>query len=280
MSLLIYSFLYFIVFVPASYATNNEVGKVLLTRDRVTAQRSNTEVVLKRGSILIEQDEVHLGANGRLQFRTNDGAVFSFQENTVFKINKYSYKKNGTKDIAFFELISGGLRTVTGLIGKGDKKAYELKTPLATIGIRGTMFEVEIVGNDVYVALREGEIDVYSAISGCSPSLALTAGQFLHISSGSCKIISEAQSRRVFERGHSSNVTLDDSVESLNLSDLQRQLINIDPELDEEGRQQEVINIFESNIIGGVIDPNDPTYIGQTYIDPNDPPYIEPADPE
>lgn len=41
---------------------------------------------------------------------------------------------------AIFRLIKGGLRTVTGLIGHGNFADYQLKTPTATIGIRGTEY--------------------------------------------------------------------------------------------------------------------------------------------
>lgn len=39
---------------------------------------------------------------------------------------------------AFFKLLKGGFRAVSGLIGKVDRNAYRISTPVATIGIRGT----------------------------------------------------------------------------------------------------------------------------------------------
>jgi hypothetical protein len=39
---------------------------------------------------------------------------------------------------AFFRLLKGGFRAVSGLIGKVDRNEYRVDTPVATIGIRGT----------------------------------------------------------------------------------------------------------------------------------------------
>ncbi len=39
---------------------------------------------------------------------------------------------------AFFKLLKGGFRAVSGLIGKVDRNDYRVSTPVATIGIRGT----------------------------------------------------------------------------------------------------------------------------------------------
>jgi len=62
--------------------------------------------------------------------------------NTQFKVEKYTYDQAKPKeDIGNFNLIKGGLRAVTGQIGKrGNQDAYRMKTPTATIGIRGTIF--------------------------------------------------------------------------------------------------------------------------------------------
>ena len=46
----------------------------------------------------------------------------------------------------FMRLIKGGLRTVTGLIGKrGDQDSYKIGTSTATIGIRGSTGEQRVI---------------------------------------------------------------------------------------------------------------------------------------
>ena len=45
---------------------------------------------------------------------------------------------------AFFRLLKGGFRSISGLIGKVNHDEYQVNTPVATIGIRGTDYLVAI----------------------------------------------------------------------------------------------------------------------------------------
>lgn len=149
-----------------------EAGKALLTIGTVFSQRASSKVTLKRRSPVLEQDEVHVGSGSRAQLRMIDSALISLKENSVLQIKKYRYQPGGQGNSALLELLSGGLRTITGAIGKDNKKAYELRTPLATIGIRGTDYEVQIVPNGMYVAVWDGVIHLRSLLrNGCSMEL-------------------------------------------------------------------------------------------------------------
>jgi len=150
----------------AACAEEAEAGKTLLTNGSVLGKRAEGDVILKRRSIIYEKDEIHVGADSKAQFRMIDKALISLHENSILQIKKYQYKEGGGRNSALLELISGGLRTITGAIGKNNKKAYELRTPLATIGIRGTHYEVQIVPNGMYVSVWEGVIILRSRLKG------------------------------------------------------------------------------------------------------------------
>jgi hypothetical protein len=75
-----------------------------------------------------------------------DNSEITLKPSTTFKVENFSYddaKPDG--DNASFSLVKGGLRSVTGLLGKRNKEKFAMKTPSATIGIRGTTFIVEWV---------------------------------------------------------------------------------------------------------------------------------------
>ena len=82
------------------------------------------------------------GTYARLKFR--DGGEVVLRPNTVFRVNNYRFQQEKPKEDSFFvSLLKGGARFVSGLIGhRGNKDAYSLKTPAATIGIRGTDYSV------------------------------------------------------------------------------------------------------------------------------------------
>jgi hypothetical protein len=69
-------------------------------------------------------------------------------------------------------LVKGGMRTITGLIGRTNRKNYKLTTAVATIGIRGTEYSVTY-GNSINVNCADGAI----VLTNDAGTLTLTSGQ-------------------------------------------------------------------------------------------------------
>lgn len=120
--------------------------------------------VVARGTELASGDTVDTGS-GRAQMRFSDGSFVSLQPQTQFRIDKYAYAGKPDEDRGFFSLIKGGLRTITGLVGKVNRSNYKLTTSVATIGIRGTEFSVAY-GNSINVTTGAGAVDVCND-AGC-----------------------------------------------------------------------------------------------------------------
>ncbi|OEZ63279.1 FecR domain-containing protein [Duganella sp. HH105] len=75
-----------------------------------------------------------------------DNSEITLKPATTFKVENFSYDAGKPDaDNASFNLVKGGLRSVTGLLGKRNKEKFAMKTPSATIGIRGTTFIADIV---------------------------------------------------------------------------------------------------------------------------------------
>ncbi|MGR8918312.1 MAG: FecR family protein [Gammaproteobacteria bacterium] len=99
----------------------------------------------KRGTTLESGDTVNTG-RGRAQLRFKDGSFVSLQPESSFKIEDFNYEEAAqAEDRSVFRLFRGGLRTITGLIGKRSRDAYRVDTPVATIGIRGTAFKLNLL---------------------------------------------------------------------------------------------------------------------------------------
>jgi hypothetical protein len=79
--------------------------------------------------------------NTYAQIRFIDHGEITLRPDTTFKIENFAYEADKPDgDSAAFSLVKGGLRSITGLLGKRNKEKFSLKTPTATIGIRGTTF--------------------------------------------------------------------------------------------------------------------------------------------
>ena len=138
-----------------------------------------TERPLVRGAALDNGDTVRT-AEGRAQLRFNDGAYVSLQPNSEFAIRDYRFDgKTDGAERGFFGLARGAMRTVTGLIGRVNRDRYQVTTPTATIGIRGTGGVIQvlddgstlIVGTSGIWSLTNpaGSVDVPAGMSAVSP---------------------------------------------------------------------------------------------------------------
>jgi hypothetical protein len=114
---------------------------------------------LSRGSEIEVGDTVNT-QQGRAQLRFQDGAYMSLQPETSFKIDEFRFaEQGGGKDGVVMSLLKGGMRTITGLIGRANRQNYKFRTAVATIGIRGTEYAVRYT-NSIEVFCAGGSIEV------------------------------------------------------------------------------------------------------------------------
>ncbi|MDH4192209.1 MAG: FecR family protein, partial [Betaproteobacteria bacterium] len=119
-----------------------QAGRVLVSIGDVVAQRGGQAVPLAAGSAVASGDTIRLGPASNAQVLMSDESIISLRERTVFRLDNYVYSgKIDGSEKSIFSLLAGGMRTVTGLIGRlHSRDKYELRTPTATIGIRGTHY--------------------------------------------------------------------------------------------------------------------------------------------
>ncbi|MBC3907232.1 FecR family protein [Undibacterium umbellatum] len=102
---------------------------------------------IEQGDTLIAEKDTY----ARIKFADNSEIVL--RPNTQIKIDQFSFEEDKPNNDGFtMTLVKGGLRAVTGLLGKRNKERFGLNTPTASIGIRGTTFIVEYVAPDSSVA--------------------------------------------------------------------------------------------------------------------------------
>src|SRR3990170_2672679 len=168
--------------VSAAFAGNvgAAAGRTEFTIGGVTLARGGVEQPLVRGTELDNGDVVRTNS-GRAQIRFTDGSYVSLQPNTEFGIREYRYenKTDGTER-GFFGLLKGAMRTVTGAIGRINRDRYQIATPTATVGIRGTggVIQVQDDGSTLVIGTSgiwsltnpAGSVDVPAGNSAVAPS--------------------------------------------------------------------------------------------------------------
>jgi hypothetical protein len=164
----------------ANHAFAATAGRVdFVFGDAALRSSSGQERPLARGAEVMDGDTL-ITRNGRAQVRFTDGAFVSLQPNTEFGVREYRYEgKADGSERGFFALVRGAMRTVTGAIGRFNRGSYQVRTPTATVGIRGTGGLIEILP-DLATLIRgssgtwiltnpAGQIDVPAGTAGIAP---------------------------------------------------------------------------------------------------------------
>lgn len=92
------------------------------------------------GEQVYEGDAIATAPKAELHLRMADGASFIVRERTKITITAY-VADGGDSDRSLIDLAEGALRAITGWIGKYNRANYAVRTPLVTIGVRGTDHE-------------------------------------------------------------------------------------------------------------------------------------------
>jgi hypothetical protein len=118
------------------------VGRVMLAQGELSAkEETGKERKLQLGASVYEGDTLITGVKSYAVVAFRDEGRVSLQESTQFRVEKFKYDKVKSEENAVLRLLKGGVRVVTGLIGRANHDNYRFAVATATIGIRGTGFD-------------------------------------------------------------------------------------------------------------------------------------------
>ena len=159
--------------ISSASAQAAEAGKLLLSLGDVQLNRNGKLSPLKKGDTVQAGDTIVTGATSNAQLRMTDGAIIAIRSQTEFKINEYQFngKADGSEK-ASLSLVKGGVRAVTGVIGRENRDNLKVDAVVATVGIRGTGFNIvycqssctgadkALAKNGLYAGVFEGKVTV------------------------------------------------------------------------------------------------------------------------
>lgn len=157
-SLYLFSFVLLATVRPAwSEGTDLPIGNIDQIQGEVGLMRKGEAITPAGNTLLQEGDRLTTGKGG-LKLRLRDNSRITLAANTQFEITRYRFNAEAKTSDAHFKLLSGALRAVTGAIGHLPKPSFEVETPVATMGIRGTDFWGGFIFNgDLDVAMFSGK---------------------------------------------------------------------------------------------------------------------------
>jgi len=168
-------------------------GRVAQLSGTLSVKRPDGTVrILSRQSEIREGDTLSTERDSYAQVRFADGGTVTLKPLTAVRLDQFRLAKDHPEKEAFaVRLLKGGLRAVTGGIGKRKPENVEMTTETATVGVRGTTFSLDDCVNErggecaglapaVYVGVADGEV----VVRNDAGELALGAGQFGQIARG------------------------------------------------------------------------------------------------
>ena len=137
------------------------VGRIALLRGKASATEDGQQSrVLSVGAAVYERDQIETGIRSFTIIAFNDQTRVTVSPQSAFRIEEHEYKPElPDENNSFLSFLQGGLRLVTGAIGRLNRKAFRVATPTATIGIRGTGFDLVCQGACVSSSAMRDPVD-------------------------------------------------------------------------------------------------------------------------
>jgi hypothetical protein len=123
----------------------NTAGKIdLMEGDVRVFDNKKTLRTVHVGDKIFEGDSIVTGKDGEIHMTMEDTGFIAVRPDTKMQITQY--QANGdNQDKGVFGLLVGSFRSISGWIGKYQPQSYTIRTPTATIGIRGTDHEPKVI---------------------------------------------------------------------------------------------------------------------------------------
>ena len=169
-----------------SAARADDAGKIEAEKGTLTITDAKGQAKAATvGSLVDNGDVINTGAQSWVVLNMVDGASLTLRPDTRVRIVAYHFEdEQPANNKSWLELFAGTLRSITGLIGHQNPRDYSLKTPTATVGVRGTDHETTVIDdahasadspagtydnvNDGATVLKDeqGEVEVHPGTAG------------------------------------------------------------------------------------------------------------------
>jgi len=146
-----------------------EIGEIseLRGNGEVLRQSGGDKLLAKLALDIFSYDDIRTG-NGRIAIQFVDESIIRLTEHSKIIVDEYIYDPDPSKSKLALNMASGTARFITGALGKIDKQNIKIRTPSATVAVRGTDFTttVDELGRSLVILLpnpdgsSSGEITV------------------------------------------------------------------------------------------------------------------------
>ena len=146
-------------------AQQTRVGEAVFVQNEVARVSGSLSMPISVGEGLLRDETVRTGAESATKLVMIDSTNLSLGPNASITLDRTVLNdEHSYRDIAI-KLTTGAFRFVTG---HSEKAAYTITTPVATIGVRGTVLDILSLRGKTTVVLQEGASRVCATGGACT----------------------------------------------------------------------------------------------------------------
>jgi hypothetical protein len=125
---------------PAAFAA---IGSAVVVINNVTGKvkEQPTGVALRVGTDVVQDETVETAAASATRLIFSDNTQFEVGPSSQVVLDQFVFDPDPSKSKVALSIAKGAARFATGFLPKSD---YEIRTPSATIGIRGTILDLDV----------------------------------------------------------------------------------------------------------------------------------------
>lgn len=166
-----------LTFVSSAWA--QEIGTIASVDGRVEIGRGGNWTDATTGTAIQLGDVVRTGKPGRARVVFQDDSVLTVSEESEVKVDEQTFNPDKGKSTSLMGLLRGKVNAVVSDYYHNSGSAFEIKTPNATAGVRGTEFTIGYNPDDELTEVLgiSGHVTVHSALDPTGPGVLITANQ-------------------------------------------------------------------------------------------------------
>jgi hypothetical protein len=153
------------------------IGQVIGAVGNIAIERNGEKLSATNGTLIRVGDVLTTSNGAVMEVRMVSGEEMTLRPNTRFAVDQFKAPKstdNPGSGRSFYSLLKGAFRAVTHSLGKRDLDSYRINTPVATIGIRGSIIMGALDANGLGFGVEEGAGYLVNGVG----SLEVPAGGF------------------------------------------------------------------------------------------------------
>lgn len=149
---------------PASAA--DQIGSAVRIVNKVTGEIDQQQRQLKTNDAVNQNEAIDVATDSLGELKLNDDTKLAIGPGARLVLDKFVYDPKPSTGTVSVNLLTGAFRFITGLSRKGN---YVLRTPSASIAVRGTIFDIYVdPAGGTWLLLLEGSVRICNQANQCA----------------------------------------------------------------------------------------------------------------